>query len=78
MTHARGYERPVDGGSKLRWEEAPNNGSYSGVEKQSIAPGREGMPGTVLVDREDRIAISKAVDVSLVILEAYINALLAE
>ena len=36
------------------------------------------MPLTVLVDREDRIAISHAGDVDLVLFEADINALLAE
>jgi hypothetical protein len=35
------------------------------------------MPLTVLVDREDRIAISHAGDVGLVVLEADINALLS-
>jgi hypothetical protein len=35
-------------------------------------------PLTVLVDREDRIAISHAGDVGLVVFEADINALLAE
>jgi hypothetical protein len=36
------------------------------------------MPLTVLVDREDRIAISHAGDVCLVVFEADVNALLAE
>jgi hypothetical protein len=36
------------------------------------------MPLTVLVDREDRIVVSHAGDVYLVVFEADINALLAE
>ena len=36
------------------------------------------MPLIVLVDREDRIAISHAGDADLVVFEADINALLAE
>jgi len=36
------------------------------------------MPLTVLVDREDRIVISHAGDVDLVVFEAAINPLLAE